>query len=111
MPLGLDSLKGGDNPEEVVASPEAPVETKPVETKKETKKVAAKKKSASGVFIATESGSAEGKHGDVYPFLRGITRVAAGHELLKLVPDYFKPVEDHVHYGVVSATQGPGEER
>lgn len=56
---------------------------------------AAKKTGA--VYIATASGSAEVK-GETMPFVRGVTRVREGHALLKAVPDYFEPVEDHIHY-------------
>jgi hypothetical protein len=69
------------------------------------------KSKASGVYVATESGSAEGKNGDLYVFIKGVTRVAAPHELLDRCPDFFSPVEDEVHYGVESATAAPGEER
>jgi len=62
------------------------------------------------VYIATESGSADIK-GDVFIFVKDITRVRGNHPLLKVVPDYFAPVDDSVTYEVQTATKAPGEKR
>lgn len=62
------------------------------------------------VYVATESGSCEVK-GETYIFVKNITRVRDGHPLLKNVGDYFKPVDDAVHYEVEQATKAPGEKR
>lgn len=62
------------------------------------------------VYVARESGASEVK-GEVYTFTKGITRVRAGHPLLKAVPDYFEPVDDSVHYDLEQATASPGEKR
>lgn len=62
------------------------------------------------VFVATESGSCEVK-GETFVFVRNVTRVRAGHPLLKAVPDYFRPVEERIHYDVEAATAAPGEKR
>lgn len=52
---------------------------------------------ATEIYIATESGSADVK-GETFVFVKGQTRVRAGHPLLKAVPDYFTPVETTVTY-------------
>jgi hypothetical protein len=62
------------------------------------------------IYVATESGSCE-VAGENHVFVKGITRVRAGHPLLKAVPDYFKPIELEVHYDVEQATAAPGERR
>ncbi len=62
------------------------------------------------VYIAKDSGSAEIK-GEVYVFHKDVTRVRAGHPLLKAVPDAFHPVTDRIHYDVEQATKAPGEKR
>ena len=61
------------------------------------------KKDKAEVFVATESGACE-IDGEPLIFTKGITRVRAGHPLLKAVPDYFAPVEDRVHYDLEQAT-------
>lgn len=38
-------------------------------------------------------------------------RVRAGHDLLRLYPDYFEPADTHVQYDVEQATAAPGELR
>lgn len=38
-------------------------------------------------------------------------RVRAGHALLRSHADYFKPVDEDVHYDVEQATAAPGELR
>lgn len=55
-------------------------------------------KSRSGIFIATESGASQ-VGDEVYTFTKDTTRVREGHPLLKVVPDYFQPIEEHLHYG------------
>ncbi len=72
----------------------------------------ARKKATGQVYVAIDSGSAEGKDGTPYTFTRGVTRVAEGHELLKLAGNSFAPVEENVHYGdVEAATAAPGQKR
>lgn len=68
------------------------------------------------IYVAKESGSADVK-GETYVFHKGITRVRAGHPLLKANPQYFEPIEFHVTYeygkghDVEQATAAPGEQR
>jgi hypothetical protein len=62
------------------------------------------------VYIATQSGASD-VDGETYVFTKGSTRVRAGHPLLRAVPDYFEPVDDHIHYDVEQATRAPGEKR
>jgi hypothetical protein len=62
------------------------------------------------VYVARESGSAE-VDGQVLTFVRGITRVRAGHSLLKGREHLFEPIDDSVHYDVEQATAAPGEKR
>lgn len=62
------------------------------------------------IYVAIESGSVEIK-GETCVFVKNVTRVRAGHPLLKAVPDYFAEVEDAVHYDVEQATAVPGEKR
>lgn len=52
---------------------------------------------ANEIYIAVESGSCDIK-GESFTFARGVTRVRAGHPLLKAVPDYFEPIDDHVTF-------------
>ena len=112
MPLTLKSVQGGDaEPKPETA---AKAETAAPSKKQPRRNASPRKKPAvqdAAVFIATQSGTAEGKKGDSYVFVKGVTRVAKGHELLRLCPDYFEPVADAVHYGVEQATAGPGEQR
>lgn len=65
---------------------------------------------APSVFVATQSFAVE-INGAQEMIQQGITRVAAGHELLDVFPDRFKPVDDGVHFGVEQATAAPGEQR
>jgi hypothetical protein len=62
------------------------------------------------IYVATESGSSE-VDGQPITFTRGVTRIRAGHPLLKAVPDYWKPVEENLTYEVEQATKAPGEKR
>lgn len=64
----------------------------------------------SDVYIATQSGVAE-IDGETCVFVRGKTRVRAGHALLLAVPDYFEPAGEHVHYDVEDASAEPGKKR
>lgn len=68
--------------------------------------------SKADVYVATTSGSAE-IDGQTYPFTKDITRVRAGHKLLKHFEgtDTFVPVNEHVHYDIEKATRAPGEKR
>lgn len=70
----------------------------------------AAKANKSDVYVAKESGSAE-VNGETLTFTRGITRVRAGHPLLKGRESLFAPVDDTVHYDVEQATAAPGEKR
>lgn len=72
--------------------------------------MAAAKRSSGDVYVCTESGSTE-IDGQVLPYTKGITRVRAGHPLLKAVPDRFEPIDLTVHYDVEQATAAPGERR
>jgi hypothetical protein len=67
-------------------------------------------KKATEVYVATDSGSVEIK-GESYVFIRGVTRIRAGHPILKAVPDSFAPAEDQLHYDTEQATAAPGEKR
>jgi len=67
-------------------------------------------RSKGDVFVANTSGSAE-VNGQVLTFTKGITRVRAGHPLLKGRESLFDPIDDHVHYDVEQATAAPGEKR
>lgn len=69
-----------------------------------------KPRGGGAVFVAKESGSTEIK-GESYVFVKGVTRVREGHPILKTCPEYFEPVEEHVHYDVEKATAAPGEKR
>ena len=62
------------------------------------------------VYIATESGAAE-VDGQPFTFVRGVTRVRAGHPVLRQLGAFFRPVEEAVHYDVEQATAAPGEKR
>ncbi len=64
----------------------------------------------SSVFVATQSFAVE-LHGEPIVIQQGITRVAAGHELIEMCPDRFEPAEDTVHFGIEQATAAPGEKR
>jgi hypothetical protein len=60
------------------------------------------------IFIATDSASVE-HDGERVVIHRGVTRVRAGHQLLKDYPDLFEPLD--VHFDVEQATAAPGEKR
>lgn len=60
------------------------------------------------IFIATVTGEAE-VDGRTYYIKKDITRVREGHELLRAVPAFFKPID--VHYDIEDATAEPGRKR
>lgn len=62
------------------------------------------------VYVATESFNCE-IDGVPQAFKRGVTRVRAGHEVLKRNPQYFEPVDNSVHFDVEQMTAAPGEKR
>ena len=62
------------------------------------------------VFIANESGACQ-LGDDHYTFVKGVTRIRAGHPLLEANPQYFEPVDESVHYDIEHATSAPGEKR
>jgi hypothetical protein len=64
----------------------------------------------SDVYVARDSGSAE-VNGEVLTFTKGVTRVRAGHPLLKGRESLFEPIDETVHYDVEQATAAPGEKR
>ena len=61
-----------------------------------------------GIYVATHTFSTDydGKTEFVH---RGVTRVRAGHPLVRLNPQFFAPVD--AHYDVEQATAAPGEKR
>ena len=62
------------------------------------------------IYVAKESGSAE-VEGKPFTFVRGVTRIRAGHPALRQLGQFFKPVEENVHYDIEQATSAPGEKR
>lgn len=68
------------------------------------------RKTTGAIYVAIESGFAEVK-GQLYQFTKGVTRVRAGHPLLKDHGVFFEPVDEHVTYEVEQATAAPGEKR
>ena len=62
------------------------------------------------VFIARESGVARVEGQDMV-FVKNVTRVAAGHPVLKVCPDLFVPAEPHRVFRIEQATAAPGEKR
>lgn len=62
------------------------------------------------VYVATDTFATE-INGVPQVIHEGITRVRAGHELLKRFPDWFAPVDTGVDYDVEQATAAPGEKR
>jgi len=62
------------------------------------------------IYVAIESGSAE-VEGRPFTFIRGVTRIRYGHPALRQIGQFFKPVEENVHYDVERATAAPGEKR
>jgi hypothetical protein len=72
--------------------------------------MAARANNKGDVYVARESGSAE-VDGKVLTFTKGMTRVRAGHPLLKGREHLFDPIDTTVHYDVEQATAAPGEKR
>lgn len=64
----------------------------------------------SDIYVANESGTVR-IDGQDYPFTKGVTRVRAGHVLLKEHGVFFEPISDHVHYDVEQTTKAPAEKR
>ena len=64
------------------------------------------------IYVAKESGQAE-VDGVPYTFIKNVTRVRAGHPLLKIkgIEVLFAPVDERVQYDVEQATAAPGEKR
>jgi len=62
------------------------------------------------VYVATESFACQ-IEGKDYQITKGQTRVREGHPLLQTNPQYFRPMEENVHYDVEQATAAPGEKR
>lgn len=62
------------------------------------------------IYVAVESGTVRIGDQD-YPFTKGVTRVRAGHVLLKDHGVFFEPASEHVHYEVEQATKAPAEKR
>ncbi len=67
-------------------------------------------KSEPDIYVATETFSAD-IGGSPQMIYKGITRVRAGHPLLKGREALFAPVENSVDYEVEQATAAPGEKR
>lgn len=70
----------------------------------------ARGKSEPQVYVAKESGSAE-VDGDVITFVKGQTRIRAGHAILKQLPNFFEPADEHLNYEVEDASAGPDVKR
>lgn len=60
------------------------------------------------IYVARSSGVIK-IAGRTYRYTAGRTRVRAGHELLRALPDKFVPMD--VDYDVEQATAAPGERR
>lgn len=58
------------------------------------------------VYVATQSAHIE-VDGRRQVISKGVTRVAAGHDILKRYPDLFKPAEQDVRFGVEDAVARP----
>jgi hypothetical protein len=70
----------------------------------------ARAKSSPQVYVATESGSAD-VDGDTITFVKGQTRIRAGHAILSQLPNFFEPADEHLNYEVEDAMAGPGVKR
>jgi hypothetical protein len=70
----------------------------------------ARQKSAPSIYVATESGSAE-VDGENMTFVKGVTRVRAGHRLLEQLPAFFEPADEDLSYDVEDAAAGPDVKR
>jgi hypothetical protein len=62
------------------------------------------------VYVATEDFAAE-YDGKPLTVVKGVTRVRAGHPMLKVYGAYFTPADTKVHYDVEQTTAAPGEKR
>lgn len=51
------------------------------------------------IFVATETGAMAMGDGSEFRFVRGLTRVRAGHEAHRRAPAFFEPVDPTVTYG------------
>ena len=60
----------------------------------------------SDIFVATETGTLTVKD-EQFEIRAGVTRVRAGHPLLKAHPAFFEPADEHVHYEWRVATREP----
>lgn len=60
------------------------------------------------ILIANESGVVQ-VDGEECVVVRGVTRAERGAAIVKLTPDWWKPIE--AHYRVEQATAAPGEQR
>lgn len=58
------------------------------------------------VYIATTD-AVVNHAGELVRVRRNVTRVASGHPLLEQHPQFFKPAEDNVHFGVRTAREEP----
>ena len=70
----------------------------------------APKNPGADIYVATESGAVE-LDGTPVMVYKGMTRVRAGHRLLRQYPSMFEPIDLLVHYDVEQATAAPGEKR
>lgn len=61
-----------------------------------------------GIYVARETFTCD-IDGEIFTVRRGVTRVRGGHQLVKLNPQFFEPVD--AHYDVEQATAAPGEKR
>lgn len=66
------------------------------------------RKTTPSIYVARSSGVKK-INGTVYRYVRGQTRVRAGHELLEALPDKFMPLA--LDYDVEQMTSAPGERR
>lgn len=62
------------------------------------------------IYVAQETGAVE-LDGSPVMIYKGVTRVRAGHSLLRDHPTMFAPIDLGVHYDVEQASAAPGEKR
>lgn len=74
------------------------------------KNAAEKTKDRDAILVATDSFVVE-RDGDSFPFYKGVTRIRAGHDLVKGNEDRFEAADENVHYDFESATSAPNEKR
>lgn len=70
--------------------------------------MATRKAAEADIYVANSSGFIR-VDGVVHRYIKGQTRVRAGHPLLRAAPKRFSPLE--VTYDVEAATAAPGEKR